>query len=875
MSDDDDKTRILPPMAKTDVGTQLSGIYELDERIACGGMGEVYRGHNIQTGDHVAIKIVLPEFARDQTILSLFRKEASILNHLSHDAVVRYHVFTIDPGIGRPYLAMEFVDGESLFDMMRRGPMAPDEVRRLCHRVASGLSFVHKAGAVHRDLSPDNIILPGGSVERAKIIDFGIARSNNIGGETLIGGRFAGKYNYVSPEQLGLYGGEVSEKSDIYSLGLVLAAVLRGKPLDMNGSQFEIVEKRRSVPDLSGIDDEFLPLLDAMLQPDPQQRPTGAEIARTTRDETPADAEEVTAPRSLLRQRPGALPKAAQLDEPHPWTDSEGVSAASVPLSQDGRFVPHVPPPRLPPRSAKSTTGAKPIEPNKSRQIGLIAAVSAALVATVAGGAYFGGLLGSSPLPAGADTPELSEALSTSPPAMPTVAEVEIDRPQAQSAEATNGAADLPATNKAGGANSDTTPLDNLVPGKTIADLNNPPIAEKSPEGRPAAIADQNGGTAKPADRSDGSRPTAVAKVPATAEVEIDRPQEQSAGATNGASDLPATNKAGAANGDTAPLDNQVPGKTIADMDNPPVAKTSPEGRPVAIADQDGGAAKPADRPDGSRPTAVATTVPAATGSEQTSTAPPDRPTAPPAAPNQPPLQPSTDTQGETTVAMNLPKPQVPAEAVDQVATRVSWLREYSGGDCFYATATLATDKAMEIEGFGTAAEPFVQMMGAFQHKFGIEPDVSVRLIEPAQCEVTHFLNALGAAAPEKPDLTLDRTSVPDGSPISGTLQTLGGLRSSLLLVDHKGMVFNLDDKVVVQSGKATFSVPIGLGAADRARHKAVPQIIIAITGASDIDAAVLANPASASVVLPGILAEIQKKRRAFSATAKYFQLGG
>lgn len=120
---DDDKTRISTNDIYTGVGTQLSGIYELDERIASGGMGEVYRGHNIQTGDHVAIKIVLPEFARDQTILSLFRKEASILNHLSHDAVVRYHVFTIDPRIGRPYLAMEFVDGQSLFDVMRRGPM--------------------------------------------------------------------------------------------------------------------------------------------------------------------------------------------------------------------------------------------------------------------------------------------------------------------------------------------------------------------------------------------------------------------------------------------------------------------------------------------------------------------------------------------------------------------------------------------------------------------------------------------------------------------------------------------------------------------------------------------------------------------------------
>jgi len=261
----DDKTRLLPAVSNADVGTQLSGIFELDERLASGGMGEVYRGHNIQTGDLVAIKIVLPEFARDQTILSLFRKEASILNHLSHDAIVRYHVFTLDPGIGRPYLAMEYVNGPSLFDIMRSGPVPPDKVARLCHRVASGLSAAHEAGTVHRDLSPDNIILPGGVVERAKIIDFGIARSANVGGETLIGGRFAGKYNYVSPEQLGLFGGEVTEQSDIYSLGLVLAAALRGKPLDMSGSKFEVVEKRRSVPDLTGIDESLYPIIEAML----------------------------------------------------------------------------------------------------------------------------------------------------------------------------------------------------------------------------------------------------------------------------------------------------------------------------------------------------------------------------------------------------------------------------------------------------------------------------------------------------------------------------------------------------------------------------------------------------------------------------------
>ena len=282
----DDKTHvILSDVGTTTAGTQLSGIYELDNRIASGGMGEVYRGHNIQTGDHVAIKVVLPEYANNQTILSLFRKEASILNRLSHEAIVRYHVFTIDPSIGRPYLAMEFVDGESLFDVMERGPMSTADVCKLCHRLASGLSAVHEAGAVHRDLSPDNIILPGGKVERAKIIDFGIARSATIGGETLIGGSFAGKYNYVSPEQLGLFGGDVKEPSDIYSLGLVLAAAMRGSPIGMGGSQMEVVEKRRTVPDLSDIEGAFRPLIAAMLQPDPADRPASmADIARMTRD---------------------------------------------------------------------------------------------------------------------------------------------------------------------------------------------------------------------------------------------------------------------------------------------------------------------------------------------------------------------------------------------------------------------------------------------------------------------------------------------------------------------------------------------------------------------------------------------------------------
>lgn len=261
-------------------GTELNGIYRIDEKIAVGGMGEVYRGHNIQTNDPVAIKIVLPEFARDETILALFRKEASVLNHLSHEAIVRYHVFSIDAGIARPYLAMEFVDGESLGDRAGREAFTVAETITLTKHLASGLQTAHNAGVIHRDLSPDNIIISRGEVGRAKIIDFGIAKSAQVGGGTLLGGKFAGKYNFVSPEQLGLFGGEVTPKSDIYSLGLVVAAALRGAPLDMSGTQVDVIEKRRHVPDLSGVDATLLPLITAMLQPDPEHRPASmSEIA--------------------------------------------------------------------------------------------------------------------------------------------------------------------------------------------------------------------------------------------------------------------------------------------------------------------------------------------------------------------------------------------------------------------------------------------------------------------------------------------------------------------------------------------------------------------------------------------------------------------
>jgi serine/threonine-protein kinase len=270
-------------------------------------MGEIYRGHVVETGDPVAIKMMRLDLADNAMALALFRKEASALHNIHHEAIIRYYVFSHDPGVGRHYLAMEFVDGMPLSDLLQQGPLGLNSVRLLQERLALGLNAAHQHGIIHRDLSPDNVLIPGHDLAQAKVIDFGIARSTRSGDGTIIGSAFAGKYNYVSPEQLGLFGGDVSARSDIYSLGLVLAACLLGRPLDMGGTQLEVLEKRRTVPDLTAIDKRFRPLLNKMLQPDPARRPDSMAAVAAWRPEAARSRSEAAAPRSGARPAaPGA-----------------------------------------------------------------------------------------------------------------------------------------------------------------------------------------------------------------------------------------------------------------------------------------------------------------------------------------------------------------------------------------------------------------------------------------------------------------------------------------------------------------------------------------------------------------------------------------
>lgn len=299
MSDDSERT-VFAPRANARIGTRLNGIYEIESLIAVGGMGEVYKGRAIQTGDAVAIKMIRPDMARDEAVIALFRREAAALHNLYNEAIVRYYVFAIDPASESPYLAMEFVDGQPLSERIKQQPLTIEEADVLRQRVGPGLHAAHRLGIVHRDISPDNIILPGGDPSRAKIIDFGIARSSLLGEGTVIGSGFAGKYNYVSPEQLGLYGGEVTGRSDMYSFALVLAEAVAGRALDMGGSQVQILDKRRRLPDLSGVDARLRPLLARMLAPDPANRP--ADMAEVAAWQSPAAGKKAAGPAGQKRQ---------------------------------------------------------------------------------------------------------------------------------------------------------------------------------------------------------------------------------------------------------------------------------------------------------------------------------------------------------------------------------------------------------------------------------------------------------------------------------------------------------------------------------------------------------------------------------------------
>ena len=257
---------------KIQVGDVLNHIFEVKRFLARGGMGEVFEGCNVNTDERVAIKVMLPQMAADEKVVAMFRKEARTLTKLQHEALVNYRVLAQEPQLGVLYIVTEFIEGTELADVLGKVERTPEELAGLLRRLASGLGAAHKLGAIHRDMSPDNVLLPGGDVHQAKIIDFGIAKDLDSSSATIVGDGFAGKLNYVAPEQLGDYGREVGPWTDVYSLALVILAVAQGKAVNMSGSLVDAIDKRRKGPDISAIPDSLRPTIEAMLRPDPKDR---------------------------------------------------------------------------------------------------------------------------------------------------------------------------------------------------------------------------------------------------------------------------------------------------------------------------------------------------------------------------------------------------------------------------------------------------------------------------------------------------------------------------------------------------------------------------------------------------------------------------
>ncbi|MEO0914706.1 MAG: serine/threonine-protein kinase, partial [Pseudomonadota bacterium] len=228
--------------------TVLNNTYRIEGILGRGGTSEVYRARSEISHRVVAIKVLRAEFSGNEDYLLLMKREEEIRD-IRHDAIVRYSENHRTPE-GHVYLIMDFVDGPGLDERLHAGGLPADDLMTICARLADGLYVAHSRNIVHRDLSPDNIILRNGNPTEAVIIDFGIAKDSNPGAGTIVGNEFAGKYAYAAPEQLN---GTSDARSDIYSLGALLLATFRGETPNIGRNPMEVIAKKNEPLDTEGV----------------------------------------------------------------------------------------------------------------------------------------------------------------------------------------------------------------------------------------------------------------------------------------------------------------------------------------------------------------------------------------------------------------------------------------------------------------------------------------------------------------------------------------------------------------------------------------------------------------------------------------------
>ncbi|MCX7561322.1 serine/threonine-protein kinase [Sulfitobacter sp. F26204] len=249
------------------IGDVLNNTYRIEALLGRGGTSDVYRARNEISGRLVAVKVLKAEFSGNDDYLVLMTREEEI-REVRHDAIVRY-AENNRTSEGLVYLLMDYIEGPGLDQKLDEGPMSAEDLLILCKRVSEGLKAAHDRSIVHRDLSPDNIILRNGNPAEAVVIDFGIAKDTNPGAETIVGNEFAGKYAYAAPEQLS---GNTDARSDIYSLGALILANFRGKSPDIGANPMEVVQNKNKPLDTADVPEPLKSLLDKMTAPVPGDR---------------------------------------------------------------------------------------------------------------------------------------------------------------------------------------------------------------------------------------------------------------------------------------------------------------------------------------------------------------------------------------------------------------------------------------------------------------------------------------------------------------------------------------------------------------------------------------------------------------------------
>jgi eukaryotic-like serine/threonine-protein kinase len=255
--------------------------YEVEGRIGAGGMAEVWRGHDRVLNRTVAIKTLLPQFARDASFVDRFRREAQAAARLNHPGIVS--VYDTGTDGGTPYIVMHLIEGKTLADFLESGKrLPPPKAAEIAQEVAEALAAAHAHGVIHRDIKPANIMITREG--KVLVMDFGIARMIS-GPETAPQtSAVMGTASYLSPEQA--QGHSVDARTDIYSLGVVLYEMLTGRPPFTGDSPMAIAYKQVNAnPEApSSVNPDVPPELDAVvmraLSKNPANRyQTGQEFA--------------------------------------------------------------------------------------------------------------------------------------------------------------------------------------------------------------------------------------------------------------------------------------------------------------------------------------------------------------------------------------------------------------------------------------------------------------------------------------------------------------------------------------------------------------------------------------------------------------------